>query len=48
MRINILIKDLKDCTEFIAGDNSVLRELLHPVDPAWKKEDEEIINKGKL
>lgn len=24
------IKDLKDCEEFIAGDNSVLRELLHP------------------
>ncbi|MBN2615149.1 MAG: cupin domain-containing protein [Bacteroidales bacterium] len=26
----MFIKDLKDCEEFIAGDNSVLRELLHP------------------
>ena len=24
------IKDLKDCEEFIAGDNTVLRDLLHP------------------
>ncbi|MHA7111191.1 cupin domain-containing protein [Sunxiuqinia elliptica] len=24
------IKDLKDCEEFIAGDNTILRELLHP------------------
>ncbi len=24
------VKDLKDCEEFIAGDNTVLRELLHP------------------
>ena len=23
-------KDLKDCDEFIAGDNTILRELLHP------------------
>ena len=23
-------KDLKQCEEFIAGDNSILRELLHP------------------
>ncbi len=26
----MFIKDLKDCEEFIAGDNSLLRELLHP------------------
>jgi len=24
------VKDLNDCTEFIAGDNTILRELLHP------------------
>jgi mannose-6-phosphate isomerase-like protein (cupin superfamily) len=24
------IKNLKDCEEFVAGDNSILRELLHP------------------
>lgn len=24
------IKDLKNCEEFTAGDNSILRELLHP------------------
>lgn len=24
------IKDLKDCDEFIAGDSTILRELLHP------------------
>jgi len=24
------IRDLKDCEEFAAGDNSILRELLHP------------------
>ena len=24
------IKDLKDCEEFIAGDSTILRELLHP------------------
>jgi mannose-6-phosphate isomerase-like protein (cupin superfamily) len=23
-------KDLKDCPEFVAGDNTILRELLHP------------------
>ncbi len=23
-------RDLRDCEEFIAGDNSILRELLHP------------------
>lgn len=26
----MLIKDLKDCPEFIAGDKSTLKELLHP------------------
>ena len=26
----MLIKDIKKCKEFIAGDNSILRELLHP------------------
>ncbi|MFZ2412160.1 MAG: cupin domain-containing protein [Candidatus Methanoperedens sp.] len=26
----MFIKNLKDCDEFIAGDNSLLRELLHP------------------
>lgn len=26
----MFIKDLKDCAEFIAGDNTILRELLHP------------------
>jgi mannose-6-phosphate isomerase-like protein (cupin superfamily) len=26
----VFIKDLQDCEEFIAGDNSLLRELLHP------------------
>lgn len=26
----MLIKDLRDCEEFIAGDGSILRELLHP------------------
>ncbi len=24
------IKDLKNCEEFIAGDRTILRELLHP------------------
>lgn len=26
----ILIKDILNCQEFIAGDNTILRELLHP------------------
>ena len=26
----MFIKDLYDCEEFAAGDNSILRELLHP------------------
>ncbi len=26
----MFIKDLKTCREFIAGDNAILRELLHP------------------
>jgi len=26
----MLIKDLQNCKEFIAGDNTILRELLHP------------------
>ncbi|HTP05304.1 MAG TPA: cupin domain-containing protein [Nitrospirota bacterium] len=26
----MLIRDLKDCAEFIAGDGSILREILHP------------------
>ena len=26
----MFIKDLKDCPEFIAGDKTILRELLHP------------------
>jgi hypothetical protein len=27
----MFIRDLKDCEEFTAGDNSILRELLHPI-----------------
>lgn len=26
----MIIKDLQNCEEFIAGDNTILRELLHP------------------
>jgi len=26
----MIIRDLKDCQEFIAGDSTILRELLHP------------------
>lgn len=26
----MFIKDLKDCEEFVAGDHTILRELLHP------------------
>ena len=26
----MLIKDLKNCTEIVAGDKTILRELLHP------------------
>lgn len=26
----MFIKDLKNCDEFVAGDNTILRELLHP------------------
>jgi mannose-6-phosphate isomerase-like protein (cupin superfamily) len=26
----MFIKDLRNCDEFIAGDNTILRELLHP------------------
>jgi len=26
----MFVKDLKNCEEFIAGDNTILRELLHP------------------
>lgn len=26
----MFIRDLKDCAEFVAGDNSILREILHP------------------
>lgn len=26
----MFVKDLKDCEEFIAGDSTILRELLHP------------------
>lgn len=26
----MLIRELKDCPEFIAGDNCILREILHP------------------
>lgn len=26
----MFIRDLKDCEEFVAGDGSILRELLHP------------------
>ncbi len=26
----MFIKKLQDCDEFVAGDNSLLRELLHP------------------
>lgn len=29
-RCKMLIRDLKDCPEIIAGDNTILRELLHP------------------
>ena len=28
--VDVFIKDLKDCKEFIAGDNTTLCELLHP------------------
>ena len=28
--ITMLIKDVKDCEEFLAGDKTILRELLHP------------------
>ena len=30
MQRKMFIKDLKNCKEFIAGDNAILRELLHP------------------
>jgi mannose-6-phosphate isomerase-like protein (cupin superfamily) len=30
----MFVKHLKDCPEFLAGDNSVLRELLHPAKSA--------------
>ncbi len=30
INLNMFVKDLKDCEEFIAGDNTRLRELLHP------------------
>jgi mannose-6-phosphate isomerase-like protein (cupin superfamily) len=26
----MFVKDYKDCEEFVAGDNTILRELLHP------------------
>jgi len=26
----VLIRDLQDCDEFIAGDSTILREILHP------------------
>jgi len=26
----MLVKNLKDCKEFVAGDDSILREILHP------------------
>ncbi len=26
----MFVKDLKNCKEFIAGDNAILREILHP------------------
>jgi mannose-6-phosphate isomerase-like protein (cupin superfamily) len=26
----MLVVDLKECTEFVAGDNTILREVLHP------------------
>ena len=26
----MLIRDLRDCEQFVAGDNTILRELLHP------------------
>ena len=29
-RMMMLVKYLKDCREFVAGDGSILRELLHP------------------
>jgi len=46
----MFIKDLKNCDEFMAGDSTILRELLHPdkqdldlrYSLAWKKEDEEV------
>ncbi len=30
----MLIRKLQDCPEFIAGDNTVLREILRPAEPA--------------
>jgi hypothetical protein len=28
--LKMFLKHLKDCDEFVAGDDSILRELLHP------------------
>lgn len=28
--VSMFIKDVQNCEEFIAGDNAILRELLHP------------------
>jgi hypothetical protein len=40
----MLVQKLRNCPEFIAGDTTRLRELLHLciVDPAWRKEDETV------
>lgn len=32
----MLIKDLKDCSEIIAGDGAILKELLHPAKDNFK------------
>jgi hypothetical protein len=48
----VLVRNLKECPEFIAGDGCSLRELLNAgkgalaflciVDPAWRKDDETV------
>lgn len=30
MKMNMLVKDLRKCKEIIAGDNTILKEILHP------------------
>jgi len=46
----MLIKDVKKCEEFIAGDNSILKELLNPLkeDIAIRYSLMQRLNKVKL